>query len=266
MDWVKLLTKYPRDKAIAMGSDAQEVMFMRGLAYCGEAETHGFIPDQVLHTLTRRPSQARKIASQLVPDLWAKVPGGYQVRNWHVHQEELESLLDRRRRDADRQRRKRRRDRVSRDDPRDVSRDIGRDGHTPIEEEEEQEDAAAAASARGSGEQLAARLDVLRSKMAAHTPLRGLRWDKLDQPQTLAIEDLIATHGDQVLVDVAVRTCRNPPPVLVNAFLGTWLALPDPGQRLRLVDEPTCTEPGHDYELARCCRLCAAERLTGERQ
>ena len=38
MEWVKLTTDYFRDLAIALGDDALEVMFTRGLALAGEIE------------------------------------------------------------------------------------------------------------------------------------------------------------------------------------------------------------------------------------
>ena len=71
MEWVKLTTDYFRDLAIALGDDAQEVMFTRGLALAGEIEQSGFIPDAMLPGLTRRPALAKKTAQKLVKaDLW----------------------------------------------------------------------------------------------------------------------------------------------------------------------------------------------------
>lgn len=250
MEWVKLLTKYPRDTAILTGDDADEVMFTRGMAHVGENETGGFIPDAALAGLTRWHTRRRKIADKLVErGLWEKAPGGYRIVNWHKHNAELEAIIARRRVDAIRQKRKRAKERASRE----ASRDRPRDSHAPREEEV---DAAAAAC------ELPPILDVFRGKLRRFTALSALRWDTLTADQAAELQRLVDLHGDDRLVDVAVRTCRTPPPVHVSAFLGTWQSLPTAAERLRIVDEPKC--PKHPHELARSCRGCAADDLAGD--
>lgn len=95
MDWVKLASNYYLDPAIAgLGADG-EVMYVRGLAYCGGQETEGFIPAAVCPMLTRK-SQWRKVADQLVSaGLWAKVDektNGFRVKNWAKFQKSLDDL------------------------------------------------------------------------------------------------------------------------------------------------------------------------------
>lgn len=90
--------------------------------------------------------------------------------------------------------------------------------------------AAAGGDERGSGGgegalELPGPVAVLRSRMAAHTALAGLRWETLDDGQLARIEVLIERHGDAVLVEWATRTCRTPPPVFASAFIGTWEAI-----------------------------------------
>lgn len=76
------------------------------------------------------------------------------------------------------------------------------------------------------------------SKLRSHTVLAGLSDDVV--PERLArISELIAAHGDQKLVDYALRTCRTPPPVYVSAFIDTWEAIGAP--RAVAPAEPRCT-------------------------
>lgn len=111
---------------------------------------------------------------------------------------------------------------------------------------------------------LPATVDILRARLQEFTPLRALRFDTLTTDQVSRLEALIALHGDGMLVETAKRTCRPVPPVSVAAFLGTWEALPAPGQRLRAINGTTCGRAGHDHEPADRCRLCAADRLAGD--
>lgn len=105
-------------------------------------------------------------------------------------------------------------------------------------------------------------LDVFRAKLQAHTRLQALRFDTLGPHQADLLVALIHKHGDDRLVQVALDTCKATPPVHVSAFLGTWDALPDPGQRLRAVEQKFCGT--HDWirlTPAGTCTSCASERL-----
>ncbi|MDN4174710.1 hypothetical protein QWY28_17245 [Nocardioides sp. SOB77] len=124
------------------------------------------------------------------------------------------------------------------------------------------EDAAAAAD-----DALPGPLAILRSKLQAHTPLRGLRFDALTPDQADRLTALVALHGDEALVRVAVDTCRNPAPTYVAAFLGTWEALPAPGQVLHVVRPSDRTCPTHSLTLspAGICNACAIDARVGDR-
>ena len=105
-------------------------------------------------------------------------------------------------------------------------------------------------------------LDVLRSKLQSHTRLQALRFDTLTQHQAEQLAALVEIHGDDRLVKVALDTCRATPPVHVSAFLGTWDALPAPGQRLRAVEQQFCTI--HTWQrrtTAGACPACESERI-----
>lgn len=104
------------------------------------------------------------------------------------------------------------------------------------------ETAAAAAETRSGSsrsDDLPGDLAVLRTRMAHYSALAALRWDTLTAEQTRTISDLIARHGDQALVDCALRTCRAQPPTFVAAFIGTWKALGAP--KVVGPPEPRCT-------------------------
>lgn len=120
-----------------------------------------------------------------------------------------------------------------------------------------------AAAASPAGDDIPTSLAILRDKLRAHTPLRALRFDKLRPDHVDQLARLIELHGDGPLVEIAVRTLRPTPPVHVTAFLGTWAAMPPPGQRLAAVKEPECSD--HPGKPARTCSGCAADRLAGDR-
>jgi len=241
--FVKLSVTYYDDIAIVCVDDAAEVMFVRGICLCGRLETGGFIPDAKILELTRRNTMkaARRIADSLcrppadgVEAPWVRVEGGYQVRSWRTWQERLDALSERRR--SDRQRQAKRRAAGKKPG-------LSRDSHVTVtdpEKEKEEDTAAAAADTRGSSSDLDPAIAIFADRLRAWTPLAALRFDRLSTEQTRQLADLIALHGDQRLVDVAKTTTKTPPPVLVNAYLGTWAALPAPGQRLAAVPEPKC--------------------------
>ena len=110
MDWVKLDTRYYMDpKIVGLPVDA-EVLFLRGLAYCGDQETKGFIPEAVVPQLARNRRPATTVKALVDAGLWkrAKGPhGGYLMPAWSTWQDQLDVLAARRQADRDRKRRKR---------------------------------------------------------------------------------------------------------------------------------------------------------------
>lgn len=274
MDWFKLTDNYFDDVAIATADDAGEVMFTRGLAYCRRSGSGGFIPDSVILSLTRHSSatKAKKTALQLTRDCpdgssgpWEVVPGGYRVRRWSTHNDAADAVEERRKNDRDRQARHRASKKPA--PSRDVSRDKSRDVTDPEGEVEVDAAAAApdAAAAADSPRTIDPTLDVLRSKLQAHTPLRGLRFDTLRPEQAEQLRALVELHGDDPLVTVAVATCRNPAPTHASAFLGTWSALPPPGKPLHVVRQVLCDTHGTKLSPAGVCSSCVADARVGDR-
>jgi hypothetical protein len=132
VDWVKLSARYYLDAAVAaLPDDGAEVMFTRGLAYCGDQETGGFVPAGMLPALCRRRRYEAAAGALVAAGLWRPARGGYQVTRWEEWQEELDAIAQRRSADRDRKRRERERAKAQRGQhPQDLSRDTSRDSDT----------------------------------------------------------------------------------------------------------------------------------------
>lgn len=263
MEWVKSLTGYYRLLEIATGSDAMEVMFKRADALAGELGSDGFIPDAMLSQLARRPSQAKKLAQELVrAGLWIRVRNGYLIVDWASINNELVRLQDRKRRDRDRKRAERA---ASRDESTDTSEDspAERPGDSLYESERESKKKTAAAAAVTDTPPLPPSLEILKARCDA-TKLT-VRWDRLTAEHQAEIEQLIEVHGDTALAKSALQQHRaDHPAVFAQAWLPGWRALVAPGTGLRLVDDPPC--PKHEAQggTTRHCASCAADRLAGD--
>jgi hypothetical protein len=117
----------------------------------------------------------------------------------------------------------------------------------------------AAAAARTTAD-LPVPVQILAGKLnAAHPRLAPLIWTQLGPEREAQIVDLVELHGDRRLVDVALSTLRDPAPTTAQAFLGTWLSLPPPGQVLALAPK-YC--PTHNVKLtpSGVCNSCAADQ------
>ena len=263
MEWVKQRTDYYLTASVAVGDDAMEVMLERGRALAGQLEQHGFIPDSLLHHLTRKPAAARKTANALVTaDLWERVPGGYLVVGWAEDQEALEREVAKKERDAARQRRRRAQARPSVDASADESTDGHKDASRASEQDLEQETAAAAPHANDkptTEADLPAELVILRGRLDAAN-LR-VRWDKLAADKAARMVELQRLYGDSLLVEIAKRSWRaDSPPQFAQAWLGAWenhdRLVQDQGGVLPSA-EP-CPAPGHSGTLTHCAQ-CASE-------
>jgi hypothetical protein len=128
VDWVKLATRYYADPKVASLDDTAEVLFVRGVAYAGDQETGGFIPDAVLPQLSRGRRYAATVRALVEAGLWKPESGGHRMPAWSTWQSQLDVLAARRARDRARQRRRRAKENASVDNP--VSRDTGDGGVT----------------------------------------------------------------------------------------------------------------------------------------
>ncbi|MEV0227995.1 hypothetical protein [Nonomuraea sp. NPDC050786] len=82
--YTPLSVSYYKDDDIAIAGEAAELLFVRGLAFCGEMMSDGFISDiQLVRFVGVGMTDAKERAEKLVETgLWLRVEGGYQVRSW----------------------------------------------------------------------------------------------------------------------------------------------------------------------------------------
>lgn len=248
--FIKLSVHYYDDVVLASLEDAHEVMFTRGLAYCGRTPTGGLILRSKVLELTRKTTQAQalRVAERLCQPVgdfegpWVKVAAGYQVRNWSHYQDQLDQIESRRKADRERKRSERQRKTV-----RGTSRDMSQDESRDVTGGDKEREGDAAAAARGGSVDLPGDLLVLRTKFREWTALAEVSWSSLKADQVAEISQLIATHGDTRLLETAKATHRSA--AFVQAFIPTWRDLAGP--RLVAADEPRCdvcgtTERRHD--------------------
>lgn len=126
MEWVKLIATPPYyiDPALLRAGEAAEVLFCRGLAYCGTVESKGVIDKTVLPMLCPKPNP--RAAALVREGLWLDEGDAYRIRSWDKWQDEHDQAAERKRRDRDRKREARRTPSgqsadVSADSPPDVS-------------------------------------------------------------------------------------------------------------------------------------------------
>ncbi|WP_145961951.1 hypothetical protein [Rhodococcus ruber] len=121
MERVWLSTSYYLDPAVMNLSPQAEVLFLRSIAYSGAAETRGFVPRKVLRNFGIS-AISRRISELLSAGLWEEIDDdGYLITGWSKWQKNGDALLERRRKDRERQARRRKN---VRGQSRDTSRDV----------------------------------------------------------------------------------------------------------------------------------------------
>jgi hypothetical protein len=139
MDWFKLTADFYRDPALRAAD--REVrgardLFLNGLGYCAEQETHGRLPEHALSTLDV-PTPIRKVAALVRHGLLLPEDGGWVYRSWDRHQSEMDALI--RRQKSDRERKRLQRERERSGQSADASEDMSRDSHVTVQVLQEQE-------------------------------------------------------------------------------------------------------------------------------
>ncbi|WP_286150610.1 hypothetical protein [Mycobacterium sp. D16R24] len=133
MKAVWLSSTYYLDEAVENLSPTAERFMLRAIAYCGNAESSGFLSKSAIKLLGL-PNPQRLVQELVQQEILEPQPDGrWYFRSWSVWQSGGESLLERRKADRDRQSRLRESRKQSRDMSRDASRDSSRDV-TPPEE------------------------------------------------------------------------------------------------------------------------------------
>lgn len=133
MKAVWLSSTYYLDEAVENLSPTAERFMLRAMAYCGNAETSGFLSKSAIKMLGL--PNPHKLVRELVEQeiLTPQEDGRWYFRSWIAWQSGGESLLERRKADRERQSRLRESRKQSRDMSRDTSRYSSRDV-TPPEE------------------------------------------------------------------------------------------------------------------------------------
>lgn len=106
--YAPLSATYYRDDALLEAGEAAELLYVRGLAYCAEALSDGFISDRQVDLIVGvGMKDAMKRAERLVAvDLWERVEGGYVVRSWSKWNKTAEEIGRHRKMDRERKARK----------------------------------------------------------------------------------------------------------------------------------------------------------------
>ncbi|MEV6219830.1 hypothetical protein [Nocardia sp. NPDC051833] len=141
MKAVWLSSTYYLDPAINSAHPDAERLFTRALAYCGNAETRGFVPKSALKTFGIR-SVSRRVSELIEAGIWVEsdtdasgnqIPG-YRFKAWAEWNGSGDDLLERRKSDRERQRKAREKKAAATEAmSRDKSRDV-----TPLEESREE--------------------------------------------------------------------------------------------------------------------------------
>lgn len=108
-DFVKLSVRARVDFAMTGTSADAELLFYRGLQYCGLNDTRGVIPTPHLADIGSGLRRPAALAAELVlGEYWERSPIGWCVRNWEKWQHDFDQVAEKRRRDAERKREERR--------------------------------------------------------------------------------------------------------------------------------------------------------------
>lgn len=111
-DFVKLSVRYRVDFGHTRTSPLAELLFLRGMAYCGLNNTFGSIPEAELPGLAAGLRKPTALAAELeAGGYWQRSETGWCVRSWDKWQHEFDQVAEKRRRDAERKRDERRRQR-----------------------------------------------------------------------------------------------------------------------------------------------------------
>lgn len=104
--YAPLSAHYYKDDAIDEAGEAAELLYVRGLAFCADVLSDGFISDrQLVRFVGVGMFDAKERADRLVDvELWDRVADGYQIRSWLDWNRSREEITDFQKKDADRKR------------------------------------------------------------------------------------------------------------------------------------------------------------------
>ena len=104
--YAPLSAHYYKDDAIDEAGEAAELLYVRGLAFCADVLSDGFISDrQLVRFVGVGMFDAQERAQRLVEvELWDRAEGGFTVRSWLDWNRSREEITDFQKKDADRKR------------------------------------------------------------------------------------------------------------------------------------------------------------------
>lgn len=124
MKAVWLSSTYYLDPAVERLKPAEEILFVRAMAYCGQAESGGWVSPRGLLAVGSRYA-SRSARALVAVGLWVEDErGGYRFKSWDHWQESGNDLVRRKKADRERQARKRAADALS--------TSASRDGHVTV--------------------------------------------------------------------------------------------------------------------------------------
>jgi hypothetical protein len=103
--YAPLSAHYYKDDAIALAGERAEVLYLRGLAFCADVLSDGFISDIQLtrHVGVGLTGNVKARADKLCEvGLWERVDGGYRIPSWPKWNLTKAEIKDKQRRDAER--------------------------------------------------------------------------------------------------------------------------------------------------------------------
>jgi len=257
MVWFKVDDKlHDHRKARAAGKSAMGVWVLAG-SWSGDNLTDGFIPESVLSRWGTKADANRLVAVGLWEPAEQDGERGWRFHAWGEFQPtRAEKVAER----AARSEAGRKGGKASGRSRREAkAKQLASGG---VEPPTRPDPSPAAAAAEDTAAAVA--IDILADKLRAYTLLRGIRTDLVKPDQAAQIVALIEKHGDQRLVDQAIASLRrDDPPRTIQAFIGSWEAMPDHGQRLAAV-KTWCENPSHDQwplDASGTCRACVVEGI-----
>jgi hypothetical protein len=102
--YAPLSATYYRDDAILEAGEKAELLYVRGLSFCSEAMSDGFISERQVVAVVGAGMRDTQSRAQTLVDvgLWERVDGGYVVRSWLKWNKSAEEIGRARKQDRDR--------------------------------------------------------------------------------------------------------------------------------------------------------------------
>lgn len=101
MTWTKLTEDFPQHPKIVAAGEWAELIHIHALIYCNRFLTDGFVPTEVVPTLTRIRSHVEPSVKALIKlGIWMPVEGGFVIHDFLEYQPSKAKVLAERKRKA----------------------------------------------------------------------------------------------------------------------------------------------------------------------